>query len=180
MRVLFLAPQPFFEVRGTPLAVLAMVRALAELGHEVDLLTFPQGEDVELPGRGRSLRLPVGRVRPGASLAKLVLDIPFLATAVWRMANGSYDAVHAVEEAAHLAAPFASLLGVPLVVDVDSSIPDQLRHSGFAGRGPLLWLAEALERQALARSAAVITVCTALTDSVRAPAAEAQAFHIED
>ena len=32
LRILFLAPQPFFEVRGTPLAVLAMVRALlAEL-----------------------------------------------------------------------------------------------------------------------------------------------------
>ena len=31
--ILFLAPQPFFEVRGTPLAVLAMMRALAALGH---------------------------------------------------------------------------------------------------------------------------------------------------
>ena len=44
LRILFLAPQPFFEVRGTPLAVLHMTRALAALGHEVDLLTFPQGE----------------------------------------------------------------------------------------------------------------------------------------
>ena len=43
LRVLFLAPQPFFEVRGTPLAVLHLTRALAALGHEVDLLTFPQG-----------------------------------------------------------------------------------------------------------------------------------------
>jgi NAD(P)-dependent dehydrogenase (short-subunit alcohol dehydrogenase family) len=29
LRILFLAPQPFFEVRGTPLAVLHMTRALA-------------------------------------------------------------------------------------------------------------------------------------------------------
>ena len=36
----------------------------------------------------------------------------------------------------------------PLVVDVDSSIPDQLRYSGFATRGPLLWTAERLERSA--------------------------------
>ncbi len=50
--------------------------------------------------------------------------------------------------------------GLPLVVDVDSSIPDQLRYSGFATRGPLLWAAEALERHALAHSAAVVTVCT--------------------
>ena len=80
LRVLFLAPQPFFEVRGTPLAVLAMVRALAALGHEVDLLTYPQGAAVEVaPARHlRSLRLPVGHVRPGPSLAKLLLDLPFM------------------------------------------------------------------------------------------------------
>ena len=144
MRILFLAPQPFFEVRGTPLAVLALLRALAGLGHQVDLLSFPQGEDVAMPGLRhlRSLRLPVGRVRAGASLAKLVLDVPFMLEAFWRMAVGRYDVVHAVEEAAHLAAPVARLLRLPLVVDVDSSIPDQLRYSGFARRGPLPWLAE--------------------------------------
>ena len=113
MRILFLAPQPFFEVRGTPLAVLAMVRALLGLGHRVELLTFPQGADVEVPGliHRRSLRLPVGRVRAGASLPKLLLDVPFLVQAVWRLLVARPDVVHAVEEAAHLIAPFARLLG---------------------------------------------------------------------
>ena len=182
MKILFLAPQPFFEVRGTPLAVLHMVRALAALGHQVDLLTFPQGEPAPLTGvrHLRSLRLPVGRVKAGPSLAKMLLDLPFLAEAVWRMATGGYDVVHAVEEAAHLAAPFTRLLGVPLVADVDSSIPDQLRYSGFARRGPLLWLAEALEKHALRRSAAVVTVCTSLTDAVRARAPQARVFQVED
>ena len=50
LRILFLAPQPFFEVRGTPLAVLHMTRALVALGHEVDLLTFPQGEPAPTSG----------------------------------------------------------------------------------------------------------------------------------
>jgi glycosyltransferase involved in cell wall biosynthesis len=182
MKILFLAPQPFFEVRGTPLAVLHMVRALAALGHQVDLLTFPQGEPAPLSDvrHLRSLRLPVGRVKAGPSIAKMVLDLPFLAEAVWRMATGGYDVVHAVEEAAHLAAPFTRLLGVPLVADVDSSIPDQLRYSGFARRGPLLWLAEALEKHALRRSAAVVTVCTSLTDAVRARAPQARVFQVED
>ena len=182
LRILFLAPQPFFEVRGTPLAVLAMVKALAAEGHEVDLLTFPQGAEVSVPTlrHRRSLSLPVGRVRPGASLAKLVLDVPFMVEATWRMLTGRYDAVHAVEEAAHLAAPIARLLRLPLVVDVDSSIPDQLRESGFARRGPLLWAASALERYALRHSAAVITVCTSLTEGVRARAPHAAIFQVED
>jgi glycosyltransferase involved in cell wall biosynthesis len=182
LRILFLAPQPFFEVRGTPLAVLAMVRALIGLGHRVDLLTFPQGDPVDVPGltHRRSLRLPVGRVRAGPSLAKMALDVPFLGEAVWRMATGGYDVVHAVEEAAHLAAPFARLLGLPLVADVDSSIPDQLRYSGFAARGPLLRAAEVLERFALRRAAVVVTVCRSLTEGVRAQAPDVPVFQVED
>jgi glycosyltransferase involved in cell wall biosynthesis len=182
VRILLLAPQPFFEVRGTPLAVLAMVRALTGLGHTVELLSFPQGDDVGVPGlrHHRSLSLPVGRVRPGPSLAKLLLDGPFLVEAVWRLATGRYDVVHAVEEAAHLVAPFARLLRVPLVADVDSQIPDQLRYSGFATRGPLLWLAERLERHALQSAAAVVTVCTSLSEGVRRTAPAARVFQIED
>ncbi len=182
LRILFLAPQPFFEVRGTPLAVLAMIRALTELGHHVELLTYPQGEEVDVAGlvHRRSARLPVGRVTAGPSLAKLLLDVPFLIEATWRMVTGRHDLVHAVEEAAHLVAPAARLLRLPLVVDVDSSIPDQLRYSGFATRGPLLALAETLERHALRHAAAVITVCSSLTEGVRRTAPEAAVFQIED
>jgi glycosyltransferase involved in cell wall biosynthesis len=182
LRILFLAPQPFFEVRGTPLAVLHLVRALATLGHRVELLTFPQGEAAPLEGarHRRSLRLPVGRVKAGPSLAKMALDVPFVAEAVLRLAFGRYDVVHAVEEAAHLVAPFARLLRVPLVMDIDSSIPDQLRYSGFASRGPILWLATRLEDHALRHAAAVVTVCTSLTEGVKARAAAAPVFQIED
>jgi len=182
LRILFLAPQPFFEVRGTPLAVRAMVRALAAQGHAVELLTYAQGDDFALAGvrHRRSLALPVGRVRAGPSFAKLLLDVPFMARAWWRMAVGRFDVVHAVEEAAHLAAPLARLLGLPLVVDVDSSIPAQMRESGFAARGPLLWAAEALEGHALRHSAAVVTVCSSLTEGVRGRVPHARVFQVED
>ncbi len=182
LRILFLAPQPFFEVRGTPLAVLAMVKALTALGHRIDLLTFPQGDAVDVPGltHRRSFRLPVGQVRAGASLAKLVLDVPFVAEAIWRMAFGRYDVVHAVEEAAHLVAPAARLLGLPLVADVDSSIPDQLRYSGFAGRGPLPWIADRLETHALRQATIAVTVCASLTEGVKAKAPATPVFQVED
>jgi glycosyltransferase involved in cell wall biosynthesis len=159
-----------------------MVRALLADGHQVDLLTYPQGGPADSPGlvHRRSLRLPVGRVRPGPSLAKVLLDVPFMAEAWWRMATGRYDVVHAVEEAAHLAAPVARLLGVPLVADVDSSIPDQLQESGFARRGPLLWAAEALERRALRGAAVVVTVCDSLSAGVRRKAPAARVFQVED
>ena len=169
-------------MRGTPLAVLAMARALVALGHRVDLLTYPQGEAVDVAGlvHRRSLRLPVGRVKAGPSLAKLLLDVPFMAEAAWRMARGRYDVVHAVEEAAHLAAPFARLFGLPLVADVDSSIPEQLSHSPLARGGILPRLARALETHAFRHAAAAITVCRSLTDGVRAQAPQTPVFQVED
>ena len=169
-------------MRGTPLAVLAMTRALTRLGHHVDLLTYPQGEAVDVPGlvHRRSLRLPVGRVKAGPSLAKLALDLPFIAEAAWRMARGRYDVVHAVEEAAHLAAPFARLFRLPLVADVDSSIPAQLSHSPLARGGILPRLARALEAYAFRHAAAAITVCPRLTDGVRAQAPHTPVFQVED
>lgn len=159
-----------------------MLRALADQGHSIDLLSYPQGTDLEIPGvrHDRSLRLPVGHVRAGASLAKLLLDVPFMLQAYWRMLSGSYEVVHAVEEAAHLAAPLARLIRLPLVCDVDSSIPDQLRYSGFARRGPLLSAVERLERAALRSAAAAITVCESLTNGVRWAAPRTPVFQIED
>ena len=159
-----------------------MVGALGAMGHQVELLTYPQGDDAAIPGvrHRRSLALPVGRVRAGPSLAKLALDVPFMAQAWWRMATGRFDVVHAVEEAAHLAAPVARMLGVPLVVDVDSQVAGQLRDSRLFGRAPLAWAADALEGHALRHAAAVVTVCTSLTDGVRARWPQARVFQIED
>ena len=41
MRILMIAPQPFFEARGTPFSEYHRIRALADLGHSVDLVTYP-------------------------------------------------------------------------------------------------------------------------------------------
>ena len=97
------------------------------------------------------------------------------------MAIGRYDVVHAVEEAAHLAAPLARLLGCPARCRrgfLDSRPAALFGLRDAAGRS--LWLAEALERHALRRSAAVVTVCTSLTEGVRARAPAAAVFQVED
>ena len=50
MRILMIAPQPFFQPRGTPFSEFYRIRALTELGHHVDLVTYAIGEDVTMPG----------------------------------------------------------------------------------------------------------------------------------
>jgi hypothetical protein len=58
VKILMIAPEPFFEPRGTPFSEYHRIRALAELGHTVDLVTYPFGRDVAITGLRifRSLR----------------------------------------------------------------------------------------------------------------------------
>ena len=63
MRILMIAPQPFFQPRGTPFSVLGRLKALSYLEHEVDLLTYHVGQDVAVPGV-RIFRTPsIGCIR---------------------------------------------------------------------------------------------------------------------
>ena len=69
LRILMLAPEPFFEPRGTPFSEYHRIKALVEDGHAVDLVTYGYGADVDLPNLQivRSARLPL--VRRGADRA---------------------------------------------------------------------------------------------------------------
>ena len=116
-----------------------MVRALTGLGHEVDLLTFPQGEDggaprpapPPQPAAARGTR--AGRAVPGQAAARRAVHGRGLRGAWPSAATTSCTRSRRRRTSRR---PCARLLRLPLVVDVDSSIPDQLRYSGFATRRP--------------------------------------------
>ena len=101
MRILMIAPEPFFEPRGTPFSEFHRIRALTALGHQVDLVTYPFGEDVSMPGLRviRALRPPfVHRVKIGPSAAKFPLDALLTLTAFRVGLTGKYDVIHSHEE----------------------------------------------------------------------------------
>lgn len=181
MRVLFLAPQPFFEVRGTPLAVAALTRTLGELGHEVDLLTFPQGEAWSAQGvrHMRSARLAGARIRPGFSLAKAAQDLPFAWFAARLARSGAYDVVHAVEEAALLIAPFLPRT-VKFVVDMDSDLGEQLAHSKSIVARLLGAPADALHRRSLRRADLAIVINARLEEAARRERPDLPVHRLED
>lgn len=168
MRVLFLAPQPFFEERGTPLAVDRVLRELSALGHTIDAVVYHLGENVRYPGVRihRSPRVPfVTHVRPGFSFKKLLCDVMLLVTVVRLARRHRYDVVHAVEESVFVALALRWLHGLPYVYDMDSSLSDQMReqHPVIA---PLLPLMRRVEGAAVRRAAAVVPVCDALADTI--------------
>jgi glycosyltransferase involved in cell wall biosynthesis len=112
MRVLMIAPQPVFEPRGAPFCVYQHIQALIELGVEVDLVTYPMGQPIDLPNLNifRVPRLPfVRQVKPGFSLAKFPLDLLVFLTALRRLCARRYSYLFTHEEAALLGVPLAFL-----------------------------------------------------------------------
>jgi glycosyltransferase involved in cell wall biosynthesis len=165
-----LAPHPFYQERGTPIAVDLLVRALSERGDEVDLLTYHEGQPRAYPRvTHHRIRVPgwCRGVRPGFSLKKLVCDLALAAEARRLMRRARYDVIHAGEEAVFIAMRLGRVHGVPYVYDMDSSIAQQLVEKLGVLR-PLSPVLDRLESRAIRRSAAVAPVCRALEDLARA------------
>ena len=183
MHILMIAPEPFFEPRGTPFSEFHRIRALADLGHTVDLVTYPFGQDVALPGLRvfRSARPPlVRRVRIGPSLAKLPLDLA-LAAAVWRRVMAErYDVVHSHEEGSAIGLLAARWLRVPHLYDMHSSLPQQFTNFDFTRSRLVTWAFSRLERTVIRRSRVVIVICPQLEETVRAIDPSAKTVLIEN
>lgn len=166
MRVLLLAPQPFYQERGTPIAVRMLAQTLCQAGHRVDLLTYHLGDDVSVPGL-QILRIPglrfIRSIPIGLSIAKLVCDCFLFASLVRCLLKDRYDVIHAGEEAVYFALITRFLHRARVVYDMDSSMPDQLLEK-WKGLRLLSYPLYAMERLAIKRSDVVAPVCQQLAD----------------
>lgn len=180
-----LAPEPFFEPRGTPFSEYHRIKALVEDGHTVDLVTYPFGRDVELPGLRiiRTLKPPfMRRVPIGPSFRKIVLDVLLTATALRVALFGGrrYDAIHSHEEAGVLGVWLSRRLGIPHLYDMHSSLPQQLANFRYSKSSVLTWCFARAEHQMVHGSQVVITICQDLQDTVQAMGAGDRAVLIEN
>jgi glycosyltransferase involved in cell wall biosynthesis len=183
VRILMIAPEPFFEPRGTPFSEFHRIRALTELGHEIDLVTYPFGEDVTMPGLRlfRCLRPPfLRRVRIGPSFAKLPLDLLLTFAVLRRVLSDRYDAVHSHEEGALIGVVVASLLRVPHLYDMHSSLPQQLSNFAFSGSRLLHRVFRAIERVMIRGSRVTVVICPSLEETARRIDPDAELVLIEN
>jgi len=196
MRILVVAPQPFYQERGTPIATRLLLEALQAAGHSVDVLTYHVGNDPKLPGVRvfRAPAIPFIRDVPiGFSLRKVLCDLALL----WRLftltRHTRYDVLHAVEEAVFLSLlvrAFAGRrstlgtdkldrLGCRVVYDMDSSLPEQLVGK-YAALRFVDGILRRLERLAIARSDLVLAVCNDLATRARSYATQTPIDVVED
>jgi glycosyltransferase involved in cell wall biosynthesis len=182
VRILVLAPHPFFQARGTPLAVRRVLEFLSSRGHQLDLLTFHEGEHVEIPNcRIHRIARPlwIRNIRPGFSYKKVVCDLFMFVQCLRMVRKNHYDLIHAVEESAFIAAAMQRIAGIPYVYDMDSSLAEQLVDTY-----PSLQFAFSTLRRceavAVRHSLGVLTVCAALEDVAHGHAPDKPIGRVED
>ncbi|HTK06305.1 MAG TPA: glycosyltransferase family 4 protein [Ktedonobacteraceae bacterium] len=165
LRILMIAPQPCFDPRGAPFCVLQQVKALIALGYEIDLVTYPMGRPLSLPGL-QLFRAPafpfIRSVRPGFSLAKFPLDLLVFWTALCRLCVGQYRYLHTHEEAALMGVLLAFLFRCKHLYTMHCDL------SQLVGRLPLLiWLMKIAQCWMVRGADVVVTFYPELTERVR-------------
>ena len=182
MRILLVAPQPFYQERGTPIAVRMLVEVLCAQGHAVDLLTYHEGADLDIEGL-RILRTPalpgLRHVPIGISWKKLVCDLLISGRLLGLALSHRYDVIHAVEEAVFPAILLRSSARARVVYDMDSMLGESLVSKWKLLR-PVERMLRAMERAVIRRSDAVFAVCNDLARHVTVDAPGVPVFLIED
>lgn len=169
MKALVISPQPFFSPRGTPFSVYYRTMITSEEGVKIDLLTYGQGQDVDLPGVN-IIRIPefkiFGPVKIGPSPLKLFLDVFVMIWAVALLIKNKYDFVHAHEESVFFCSIFKSIFKFKLIYDMHSSLPQQLENFEFTTSKFLIGIFKLLEDLCLRKADIIITICPDLANYV--------------
>jgi glycosyltransferase involved in cell wall biosynthesis len=160
MRILMVSPHPVYSPRGTPISVFNRCLALCALGHEVDLVTYPVGQDREVAGL-RYLRAATPGVRSvpvGPSFRKLLLNgaVTLRSLKESIRGRGHYDVIHTHEEAGLFGPALARMCRVPHVYDMGNDWTDVLTNYGLSAQNPITRVAGALEKAVIERSDVII------------------------
>ena len=168
MNILFLAPHPFYQDRGTAIAEDLLLMTLDRRDCRIDLVTYHEGKTIEYKNVSihRIFKIPfVRNIPPGFSWKKLVCDFFMLFKVLALVFRNRYHFVYAVEESVFIALVLKFLFRIPYIYDMDSSLPQQLveKHPGFALFNPLLKFSETI---AIKNSEVVVPVCDSLAEIV--------------
>lgn len=141
LRVLMIAPTPFFSDRGCHVRILEEGRALQGEGARVLIVTYPNGNDVagiETVRVGKWLGYE--KVEAGPHFLKPFLDILLFFKALKIAYKFKPHVIHAhLHEGCLIGAPIAKILGVPLMFDYQGSLTRELEQHRFIEKGSIVY-----------------------------------------
>jgi glycosyltransferase involved in cell wall biosynthesis len=183
MKILMISPQPFFEPRGTPISVYQRLEALSTLGHEIDLVTYHVGKDVEFPNvkihRVTKIKT-IQHVRIGPSRAKILLDVLVFFKTIQLLLGKRYDVIHSHEEASFFSMFLARIFRIRHLYDMHSVLSKQMGNFNFGNKPSIIKIFGALETMVLKTCDAVITVGPDLENYVKSIGSNIRVVMIEN
>ena len=160
MKILMVAPTPFFADRGCHVRILGEAQGLQALGHEVVVCTYPLGRDVKGVRVVRTWPVPwYHKLSAGPSWHKYYIDLMLLGLVRRWIRTWQPDVVHAhLHEGGCVAALALGKRAIPLVLDYQGSLTEEAVAHDFTRPGTLhyAWL-ERTERWISHHAEAVIT-----------------------
>jgi hypothetical protein len=168
MDILVLAPYPFYQERGSPIALNLLLKILSERGDRVDVTVYYEGQEVKYDGITihRIHRIPlVKHIRPGFSWKKVICDILMFFKAIHLVSKKRYHLIHAIEESVYMALMFKWMFKIPYVYDMDSSLAQQMTEK-YAFLQLFEILLNFFESVAVSNALAVAPVCDALAEFI--------------
>ena len=133
LRVLVIAPTPFFGDRGCHVRIYEEIRGVAGRGIETRVITYPTGSDVEGVSIARASPWLGAEARAlGPSWSRPLLDLSLLAACRRAMARFRPHVLHAhLHEGIAIGWVLRGLYGTPLVADLQGSLTAELADHGF-------------------------------------------------
>jgi len=160
LKVLAIAPTPFFGDYGCHVRIVEEVTALARRGIETSIATYPFGRDVPGMRVRRGARfLGRHRVDPGSSFRKFPMDAALAGVAFGVAAQERPALIHGhLHEGALIGWAVARARRVPLVFDFQGSLTSEMVDHGFLTPGGLSYpTLRAIEGWIVKRADAIVT-----------------------
>lgn len=135
MKILMIAPTPFFADRGGHVRIYEEMRILKKMGHEVTVVTYHLGNSVPGFVVQRTPNIPwIRELGVGPNYHKLYLDILLLIKTVQLLLTKKFDIIHAhLHEGALIAgvARILSIKNIPIVFDYQGSLVEEMLDHGY-------------------------------------------------
>ena len=139
IRVLMIAPTPFFADRGCHVKILEEVRALTKRNITVRIVTYHIGRDIEGVDTERIVNIPwYKKLEAGPSIHKYYLDLLLAAKAIKAAIRFKPDIIHAhLHEGVFVGKILQIFIKKPLIADYQGSMTGEMLDHGFVKKKSL-------------------------------------------
>jgi len=163
MKVLYIAAEPFFAIKGCSISIRNTLMALTEADYKVDFLGTPEGDYLELAGCTIH-RIP--RI-PCRGLARALTPLLLFLQACWMCSRTPYDVVHILTDAGWMGGWLKRFFGVKFIFDLGGNLLPGMCDPGVKKAELSSQIAGRLLRRTLSQADLVRTVSEKLATSLK-------------